>query len=120
MIQLRRFIAIDKNRAENNMPDVVHPDFINRQDAEIELAELEKHEEAIKIFDEVLQKHRDNINIIYAKARSKAALDQLPESLELSRKAVSREGKTIREWAKKEKIFEKLYDNEEFKRLVKF
>lgn len=42
MIQLRRFIAIDKNRAENNMPDVVHPDFINRQDAEIELAELEK------------------------------------------------------------------------------
>lgn len=42
MIQLRRFIAIDKNRSENNMPDVVHPDFINRQDAEIELAELEK------------------------------------------------------------------------------
>ena len=42
IIQLRRFIAIDENRAKNNMPDVVHPDFINANDVKIELAELEK------------------------------------------------------------------------------
>lgn len=58
MIQLRRFIAIDKNRAENNMPDVVHPDFINRQDAEIELAELEKELGVEKYRD--LNKRADN------------------------------------------------------------
>ena len=85
----------------------------------IELAELEKHEQAIEIFDEILNKHKDNINIIYAKARSKAALGQDYESIDLLRKAVSREGKTIREWAKKEKIFQKMHGNEEFRKIVK-
>jgi hypothetical protein len=58
IIQLRRFIAIDTNRAKNNMPDVVHPDFINKQDAEIELTELEKELGLDKFKD--LTKRADN------------------------------------------------------------
>ena len=42
IIQLRRFLAIDTNRAERDLPNVVHPDFINKNDVEIELKELEK------------------------------------------------------------------------------
>ncbi len=42
-----------------------------------------------------------------------------PESIELLKKAISLNSKTIREWAKEEKIFEKLHDNEQFRKLVK-
>jgi tetratricopeptide (TPR) repeat protein len=85
----------------------------------IELAEMEKHEKAIEIFSKILLKHKDNGNIIYAKSRSAAALGNYPESIELLKKAISLNGKTIREWAKKEKIFEKLHDNDQFRKIVK-
>jgi tetratricopeptide (TPR) repeat protein len=85
----------------------------------IELAELERHEKAIKIFDQILSKHKDNTSIIYAKSRSIFAMGNYPESLELLRKAISLNGKTVREWAKKEKIFEKLHDNDQFRKMVK-
>ncbi len=85
----------------------------------IELAELERHEKAIKIFDQILSKHKDNTSIIYAKSRSIFALGRYPESLELLKKAISLNGKTVREWAKKEKIFEKLHDNDQFRKMVK-
>lgn len=85
----------------------------------IELAELEKHEKAIEIFDQILSKHKGNINIIYAKSRSKAALGEYTEALDLLRKAISMDGKTIREWAKKEKVFEKLHSNDSFRKMVK-
>jgi len=57
--------------------------------------------------------------IIYAKARSNAALGNYLETMDLLKRAVSLDSKTIREWAKKEKIFEKLHDNEQFRKLVK-
>jgi tetratricopeptide (TPR) repeat protein len=85
----------------------------------IELAELDKHEKAIEIFDQILAKHKDNINIIYAKSRSKAALGAYPESLELLKHAITKNPKTIREWAKKEKIFTQLHNNDKFRALVK-
>ena len=85
----------------------------------IELAELEKHEKAIEIFDQILSKHQGNINIIYAKSRSKAALGEYSEALDLLRKAISVDGKTIREWAKKEKVFEKLHGDDNFRKMVK-
>ena len=85
----------------------------------IELAELERHEKAIEVFSKILSKNKDNANIIYAKARSEAALGNYQESMELLKKAVVLNSKTIRDWAKKEKIFEKLHDNEQFKKIVK-
>ena len=85
----------------------------------IELAELDKHEKAIKIFDEILAKHKDNVNVIYAKSRSFAAMGDYVTSLKLLRQSVSKNPKVIREWAKKEKIFEKLHGNDEFRKLVK-
>jgi tetratricopeptide (TPR) repeat protein len=85
----------------------------------IELAELEKHERAIEIFSQILSKHKDNANIIYAKSRSEAALGNYLEAMELLKKAIMINAKTIREWAKKEKIFEKLHDNDQFRKLVK-
>ena len=85
----------------------------------IELAELENHKKAIEIFDQILANHKDNVNIIYAKSRSKSALGEFPESLELLKKAVNLNPKTIRTWAKEEKIFEKLHSNDQFRKLVK-
>jgi hypothetical protein len=41
------------------------------------------------------------------------------EAMDLLKRAISLDSKTIREWAKKEKIFEKLHDNEQFRKLVK-
>ncbi len=40
-----------------------------------------KHEKALEVFDEILKKYKNNVNVIYAKSRSKAALEKYPESL---------------------------------------
>ena len=85
----------------------------------IELAELENHKKAIEMFDQILANRKDNVNVIYAKSRSKAALGEFPESLELLKKAVNLNPKTIRTWAKEEKLFEKLHSNDQFRKLVK-
>jgi hypothetical protein len=37
----------------------------------------------------------------------------------LLKQAVSKNPKIIRKWAKDEKIFEKLYDNDQFRKIVK-
>jgi len=82
-------------------------------------AELEKHERAIEIFDKILKEHKDNVSIIYAKSRSKAALKQYPQALELLRQAVSKNSKVIRAWAREESIFKSLHTNSEFRRIVR-
>jgi len=46
-------------------------------------------------------------------------MDEIGHALELLKKAVSKDPKTIRKWAKEEKIFERFYDNEQFRRLIK-
>ena len=84
----------------------------------IELAELGQHEKAIKIFDRVLDKFGNNINLLYAKSRSKIALNQINEGLELLRISV-KNSKDIKEWAKKEKLFEKIYDDKRFQQIVR-
>lgn len=97
--------------------------YPNNQDAffqkGIQLAELGQHEKALNVFDEILAKFKDNVNVIYAKSRSKAALGMYPESIELLKQAVSKSPKVIRGWAKEEKIFEKLHENDQFRKLVK-
>ncbi|KAG2474353.1 MAG: putative TPR domain protein, component of TonB system [Nitrosopumilales archaeon] len=85
----------------------------------IELTELQKHDKAIRIFDDLLRKQKENVNLIYAKARSMAALDEIGLSMELLKKAISKDPKTIRKWAKDEKIFERFHDDEQFRKLVK-
>ena len=85
----------------------------------MQLAELGEHKKALDVFDDILRKFKDNVNVIYAKSRSKAALDMYPEALELLKQAVSKNPKIIRVWAKEEKIFEKLHGNEQFRKLVK-
>jgi tetratricopeptide (TPR) repeat protein len=106
-----------------NCFDRVHKNNPSHTDAffhvGIELAELGKHEKAIEIFDQILSKHKDNVNIIYAKSRSKAELGMYSESLELLKRAVSKSPKIIRSWAKEEPIFEKLHSNDQFRKLVK-
>ena len=97
----------------------IHPQY---QDAffhkGIELAELDRHNEAIEIFDRLLSKHKDNVNVLYAKSRSEAALDHPEEAFELLKKAIAKDSKTIKSWAKKEKMFEKFFDDERFRKLV--
>ena len=85
----------------------------------IQLAELEQHEKALKVFDEILAKYKDNVNVIYAKARSKAALEMYPEALELLKQAVTKDPKLIRKWAKEEKAFTQLHNDDKFRALVK-
>ncbi len=84
----------------------------------IELAEIDEHYQAISIFDELLSTYKNNVNVMYAKARSKAALNENTEAIELLKKSISKE-KAIRDWAREEKVFEKFYKNDEFKKLVK-
>ena len=83
------------------------------------MAELGRHEKAIDVFDEILKKYKDNVNVIYAKSRSKAALEEYTESLELLKQAISKNPKIIRTWAKEEQIFTKLHSNDKFRALVK-
>jgi len=85
----------------------------------IEFAQLEQHEKAIRVFDDLLRQKKDNVNVIYAKARSLAALNQDGPSLEMLKKAISKDPKTIRKWAKDEKIFERFHENDQFKRMVR-
>ena len=85
----------------------------------IELAELGKHAKAVDIFDRILSRHADNVNIVYAKARSLAELGRYSESMHLLRQAISKNPKTIRSWAKEEKIFQKFHSSEQFRKLVK-
>ena len=87
----------------------------------IQLAELGRHEQAVKVFDNILKKYekfRDNANVIYAKARSKAALDETGEALELLRLATKR-SKEIKKWAVEEKAFDRLLGTPEFEDIVK-
>ena len=85
----------------------------------MQLAELGKHEKALDVFDEILKKYKDNVNVIYAKSRSKAAIEKYPEALELLKQAISRNPKIIRKWAKEEPIFTVLHNNDKFRALVK-
>ena len=84
----------------------------------IELAELERHEKAIEVFDKILDRHKGNVNVVYAKARSKAALNEVNEAFDLLNVAI-KQSKTIKLWARKEKVFQKFYDDPEFQRMVK-
>ena len=84
----------------------------------IALAELGRHKEAIEVFDNLLAKHKENVNVLYAKSRSMAALEHTEESLALLGQAIAKDSKTIKKWAKQEKIFEKLSDDERFRKLV--
>ena len=85
----------------------------------IELAELGKHKQALEIFDKILSKHKNNVNVTYAKSRSKAALDQIDESLELLKQAISQNKKVIKKWVEHEKIFDKLQDDERFRKIIR-
>jgi tetratricopeptide (TPR) repeat protein len=85
----------------------------------IELAELGNHKQSIEIFDKILSKHKDNVNVIYAKSRSNAAIGEIDQSFELLKKAVSKNPKAIKQWAKQEKIFESLLEDERFRRIIK-
>jgi len=57
--------------------------------------------------------------VVYAKSRSKAAMEKYPEALELLKQAISKNPKIIRIWAKEEPIFTKLHSNDQFRKLVK-
>ena len=56
--------------------------------------------------------------MVYAKARSKAALNDVEEAVALLNVAI-KSSKTIKLWARKEKVFEKFYDDPEFQKMVK-
>jgi len=84
----------------------------------IELAELGKHKDACSIFDRILKQRGKNVNVIYAKSRSQAALGNTEESLSLLKHAISGNKKTIRSWAKQEKIFDSLKNDKRFRKLV--
>jgi hypothetical protein len=47
-----------------------------------------------------------------------AALERIEESLTLLGQAIAKDSKTIKKWAKQEKIFEKIFDDERFRKLV--
>ena len=70
------------------------------------------------LHDKILSRHQGNVNVVYAKARSKAALNDVEEAFSLLNVAI-KNSKTIKLWARKEKVFEKFYDDPEFQKMVK-
>src|SRR3972149_3315794 len=74
--------------------------------------------QAIEIFDKLLTEHKNNVNVIYAKSRSKAALGEIDQSLDLLKQAISQNPKVIKKWAKQETVFEKIQDDERFKKIT--
>ena len=85
----------------------------------IEYSQIGQHEKAIRVFDDLLRQKKDNVNVMYAKARSLAALEQDAPALEMLKKAISKDPKTIRKWTKAEKIFERYHENDQFRRIVR-
>ncbi len=62
---------------------------------------------------------KNNVNVTYAKSRSRAALGQIDESLDLLKQAISQNRKVIKKWVEHEKIFESLQDDERFGKIIK-
>ena len=85
----------------------------------IELAEIGNYHEAISIFDDILKKDPKNVNAIYSKSCSKAQLGEEDEALALLAQAISYKGAIVKNWAIKEKFFDKLKDDPRFKVVVK-
>ena len=85
----------------------------------IELAELGKHKRALEIFEKLLQLHKDNVNVIYAMARSNAAISNIDKALYLLEQAVKKDRKTIKRWAAEDEFFDSLLDEPKFRKLVK-
>tara|TARA_B100000929_G_C15502777_1_gene417927 strand:- start:2721 stop:3062 length:342 start_codon:yes stop_codon:yes gene_type:complete len=84
----------------------------------VELAQLDRHEKAIVVFDKVLTKFGRNINVVYAKARSKAALNEIEESLSLLKEA-AKQSKMIKTWAREDEIFGRFIDDSEFESIIR-
>ena len=70
------------------------------------------------MFDKVLAKFGRNINIVYAKARSKAALNEIEESLILLKEA-TKQSKIIKTWAREDEIFDRFLDDPEFESIIR-
>lgn len=62
IIMLRRFIAIDKNRAENNLPLVVHQGYINGESSQQAFDEMKK-ELGDKVFDDLNKRASEYFNV---------------------------------------------------------
>jgi len=85
----------------------------------MELAELGKHERALEIFDKLFQMHEGNVNVIYAMARSNAAMNNVGRAINLLEQAVKKDRKTIKKWALEDEFFDSLQDEPKFTRLIR-
>ena len=83
-----------------------------------QLAALGMHKKALIAYDKVLEKIAGNVSVIYAKARSMAALNEIEESFKLLRSAV-KQSTQIKDWAKEDEIFDRFLDDPEFESIVK-
>ena len=93
-----------------------HPDVTFQRG--IQTAELGNHRQAIRIFEGIAQ-HQDNVNILYALTRSRAALGEYSVAMDLLKRSISKSPKMIRAWAREEDAFKPLYHNERFRKMVK-
>ena len=85
----------------------------------MEVAELGKHERALEIFDKLFQIHEGNVNVIYAMARSNAAISNIGRALYLLELAVKKDRKTIKKWALEDEFFDSLQDEPKFTKLIR-
>jgi tetratricopeptide (TPR) repeat protein len=85
----------------------------------MELAELGKHDKALAIFDKLLQMHEGNVNVIYAMARSNAAIANIGRAIYLLELAVKKDKKTIKKWALEDEFFDSLQDEPKFRKLIR-
>ena len=85
----------------------------------MELAEIGKHDKALAIFGGLLQIHEGNVNVVYAMARSNAAIANVGRALYLLEQAVKKDRKTIKKWAIEDEFFDSLQDEPKFRKLMK-
>ena len=85
----------------------------------IQLAELGRYGQAIEVFEGIPGKHGDSAIMLYSLSRCRAGLGEGEAALDLLKRAVSKDAKTVRAWAREENVFLPLRQDPRFRKLVK-
>ena len=94
-----------------------HPDIAFQRG--VQLAELGRYDQAIGVFEDIPGKHRDSAILLYSLSRCRAGLGEGEAALDLLGRAVSKDAKTIRAWAREENVFLPLRQDPRFRKMVK-
>ena len=77
-----------------------------------------RHEEALKIYARLPERHQGNAQLEYAKARSYAADGRYEMAAERLKIAMKKDSKTVKRWAAEEKAFDSMRENSRYSKML--